>query len=51
MTFKGSDYCMRNKCKTCERNLECMLLNNTLKERLTYKPFEEILKDWGKKND
>ena len=33
---------MARKCKTCERSATCDLLENTYRERLTYKPFENI---------
>ena len=43
-------YCMARKCKSCERRTTCDLLENTYKERMTYRPFENIKELMEKKN-
>lgn len=48
-SIEGQNYCLSRKCKTCERQTTCDLLENVYKERLMYKPFENILEIWEQK--
>ncbi len=50
MNIEGKNYCISRKCKTCERKGTCDLLENVYKERLMYKPFENIIEIWEKKH-
>lgn len=49
MSIESKNYCIARKCKTCERKGTCDLLDNIYKERLMYKPFENILEIWEQK--
>lgn len=49
--MESTDFCMRRKCKTCPINETCEQLNNTLKQRLMWKPFENLKELLEKKDD
>jgi hypothetical protein len=51
MSIESKNYCMSRKCKSCERANTCDLLENVLKERLTYNPFENLKELMERKYD
>lgn len=51
MSIESKNYCIARKCKSCERANTCDLLENLLKERLTYNPFENLKELMEKKYD
>jgi hypothetical protein len=46
MNFKEFDYCMRRKCKECERALVCDRKEKHAARPLTYRPFECLRDLW-----
>lgn len=51
MSIESKNYCIARKCKSCERANTCDLLENVLKERLTYNPFENLKELMERKYD
>lgn len=51
MSIESKNYCIARKCKNCERQTTCDLLENTYKEHLMYKPFEKLKEIWEKKQN